>query len=372
MKDILIKYPIKILQQELINIRTNYRLEKKKLIEILRTMKSIKKLTKEQLVDLLIENKVDISKLPKLEDLEKPIKKEGKPKISTGKNQSLTRKQLEEMKLKSKPKKELSKELLDLYKTIEINLKEVIRLSNNIYEKSQPYYSYSDRGYINTIVRAEKQLKENPRLINIKKQLIDYYISVEKTRKKLNDEYDNFIEDVIDYYELSPYRFNFLVAYLNSKTNRKSYIDELLIEIFEGKRKNEDYYYNDEFNNYIFEIGKVRVKENDIMTYNAIQEKRIVPITQDLIKKEIIIFISKFLEQLDYDNIQDFYDNNKDLFVPNLKLYEKFIKAFKLKENDESFIRQIKQKYDYQIIQDFKIKSEEEIIGTKKHKKTKV
>ena len=88
-----------------------------------------------------------------------------------------------------------------------------------------------------------------------------------------------------------------------------------------------------------------------------------------MILKEIIIFISKFLEQLDYDNIQDFYDNNKDLFVPNLKLYEKFIKAFKLKENDESFIRQIKQKYNYQIIQDFKIKSEEEIMGTKKTQK---
>ncbi len=31
MKDILINYPIKILQQELINIRTSYRLEKKRI-----------------------------------------------------------------------------------------------------------------------------------------------------------------------------------------------------------------------------------------------------------------------------------------------------------------------------------------------------
>jgi len=88
MKDILINYPIKFLQQELINVRTNYRLEKTKITEILRTMKSIKKLDKEQLIDLLIKYNYDISKLPKLEDLIKPkkekktraIKPKGEPK----------------------------------------------------------------------------------------------------------------------------------------------------------------------------------------------------------------------------------------------------------------------------------------------------
>ena len=79
MKDILINYPIKILQQELINIRTSYRLEKKRIIEILKDMKSIKKLTKEELIDLLIKYNYDISKLPKLEDLIKQ-KKQPKPR----------------------------------------------------------------------------------------------------------------------------------------------------------------------------------------------------------------------------------------------------------------------------------------------------
>ncbi|NBN87859.1 MAG: hypothetical protein EBV32_02055 [Proteobacteria bacterium] len=122
MKDILINYPIKFLQQELINVRTGYRLEKKRITEILKSMKSIKKLEKEQIIDLLIKYNYDISKLPKLEDLEKPkkpraepkekkprgqpkAKKEIEPVISTGKNQSLSRADLEAMKNKSQTKK---------------------------------------------------------------------------------------------------------------------------------------------------------------------------------------------------------------------------------------------------------------------------
>ena len=86
MKDILIKYPIKFLQQELINVRTNYRLEKKNIIEILRTMKSIKKLDKEQLIDLLIKYNYDISKLPKLEDLIKPKKEKKREQLNRKEN----------------------------------------------------------------------------------------------------------------------------------------------------------------------------------------------------------------------------------------------------------------------------------------------
>jgi hypothetical protein len=81
MKDILIKYPIKILQQELINIRTRYKLEKEKINDILKTMKSIRKLSKEDLIDLLIKYNYDISKLPKLEELEKKRGRPAKPKV---------------------------------------------------------------------------------------------------------------------------------------------------------------------------------------------------------------------------------------------------------------------------------------------------
>lgn len=65
MKEILIKYPLQVLKKELINVRTNYRLEKQKIIEILKELKSLNKLNKDQVIELLIKNNYDINKLPK-------------------------------------------------------------------------------------------------------------------------------------------------------------------------------------------------------------------------------------------------------------------------------------------------------------------
>lgn len=65
MKEILIKYPIQILKKELINVRTGYRLEKKKIVEILKELKVINKLNKDQIIELLIKHNYDINKLPK-------------------------------------------------------------------------------------------------------------------------------------------------------------------------------------------------------------------------------------------------------------------------------------------------------------------
>jgi hypothetical protein len=98
MKETLINYPITILRRELINVRTNYRLEKKRIVEILKTMKAINKLTKDELIELLIKHNYDISKLPKLEE----IKKEAK--ISTGKSQVKTREELQKRKEAKEPK----------------------------------------------------------------------------------------------------------------------------------------------------------------------------------------------------------------------------------------------------------------------------
>ena len=74
MKDILDKYPLKFLQQELINIRTGFRLKKKEIVDVLKTMKGIKKLSKDDLIDLLIKYNYDISKLPPIEEVEQIIK----------------------------------------------------------------------------------------------------------------------------------------------------------------------------------------------------------------------------------------------------------------------------------------------------------
>ncbi len=122
-------YPIKFLQQELINVRTGYRLEKKRITEILKTMKSINKLEKEQIIDLLIKYNYDISKLPKLEDLEKPKKTRAEPKEKKPRGQPKTKKEIEPVKTNNKDenlskvdikkiKNEVAKELMKLYENL--------------------------------------------------------------------------------------------------------------------------------------------------------------------------------------------------------------------------------------------------------------
>lgn len=73
MKEILVKYPIKFLQQELINMRTGFKLERQKINDILKNMKSIIKLSKDDIIDLLIKYDYDISKLPPVAEVE-PVK----------------------------------------------------------------------------------------------------------------------------------------------------------------------------------------------------------------------------------------------------------------------------------------------------------
>lgn len=178
MKEILINYPIKFLQQELINIRTNYRLEKNKIIEILKTMKSIKKLSKEQLIEFLITYKYDISKIPKLEDLIKP-KKERKPpktketKISTGESQILTRDELQKRRFYKIPAdvdKMIKKiELDDLNHPTKEDKKLAIEIFKYLYKIFDNYE-------------------------NIKKELMANY---DKLDKKITlEEYEKYIEDI--------------------------------------------------------------------------------------------------------------------------------------------------------------------------------
>lgn len=117
MRDILDKYPIFVLRHELINVRTGYRLEKKKLTEILKTMKSIKKLEKEQIIDLLIKYNYDMSKLPKIEDIQKPKKPKESEPFSNTQNKNLSITYLEKFK---NLKKEKDKLLKDTYTYLDI------------------------------------------------------------------------------------------------------------------------------------------------------------------------------------------------------------------------------------------------------------
>lgn len=148
MKDILINYPIKFLQQELINIRTGYRLEKKKITEILKSMKSIKKLEKEQIIDLLIKYNYDISKLPKLEDLVKPKKEKkprAEPKEKKPRGQPKAEKEIEPPKVENPPAKveealdkvEKIEPILLNNKNVKLNTDEIVKFRSDIIEKPE-------------------------------------------------------------------------------------------------------------------------------------------------------------------------------------------------------------------------------------------
>ena len=151
MKDILINYPIKILQQELINIRTSYRLEKKRIIEILKDMKSIKKLTKEELIELLIKYNYDISKLTKLEDLIKP-KKERKPRAK--KEPTPKQKEINDV-FKDIPK------LDDVFKDIDKKDK-----YKYLYDKKTYKYTDKDKQVLKDIIKKMYEIIDKYDVIN--------------------------------------------------------------------------------------------------------------------------------------------------------------------------------------------------------------
>jgi hypothetical protein len=189
MKDILINYPIKILQQELINIRTSYRLEKKIIIEILKDMKSIKKLTKEELIELLIKYNYDISKLPKLEDLIKP-KKERKPKAK------------KEPKPKEKEINNIFKDipkLDDVFKDIDKKDKYKAPYSNKIYK-----YTDKDKKELKEIIKKMYEIINKYDVI--KKDLLfikdDIIKLAELENETIGEKYINY-NDFIDKYLLS-------------------------------------------------------------------------------------------------------------------------------------------------------------------------
>jgi predicted RNA methylase len=207
MKEILINYPIKFLQLELINIRTSYRLEKKKLIEILREMKSINKLSKEDLIDLLIKYNYDISKLPKLEDLIKP-KKEPKPKAKK-----------EEAKAINNIFKDIPK-LDDIFKQIDKKDKYKAPYSNKIYK-----YTDKDKQVLKDIIKKMYEIIDKFDVIKRDLLFIKYEVII---FAKLNNENIDRDDNYINYN-------NFIDKYLLSKLNNtlsKLEIDKF--DIFTG------------------------------------------------------------------------------------------------------------------------------------------
>ena len=190
MKDILINYPIKFLQLELINIRTSYRLEKKKIIEILKDMKSIKKLTKDELIDLLIKYNYDISKLPKLEDLIKPNKEPKPKKEPTPKKEPKPKKEEINNIFKDIPK------LDDVFKDIDKKDK-----FKHIINRDPYKYTDKDKQYLKDIIKKMYEIIDKYDVI--KKDLLFIKDEIINLVKLNNQNIDYNYNDFIDEYLLS-------------------------------------------------------------------------------------------------------------------------------------------------------------------------
>lgn len=180
MRDILDKYPIFVLRHELINVRTGYRLEKKKLTEILKGLKSIKKLTKNELIELLINHSYDISKLPKLEDLQKPKKPKQEPKPKP--------------KIEEKPD-------VDIYNLYYKKYKEKlpsVEETNSKIDNLNIYYSIREEKEVKVKNEDRKRLKE---IAKICYKLINDYDDIKKqlllNKEKWDDELEAYRDRIL-------------------------------------------------------------------------------------------------------------------------------------------------------------------------------
>ena len=290
MKDILINYPIKILQQELINIRSSYRLEKKRIIEILKDMKSIKKLTKEELIDLLIKYNYDISKLPKLEDLIKP-KKERKPRA---KKELLKRKEeLLKLKLEEERKEFKKNKLFDIDDEQSLNIYIALKKNNIGYDKEI----------------LDKLINNNKLIIELKKDIL----------KETN--YNNFlnlknkIEEL--YKEINEYE---LILDKQSKEIEKKRNEEPKFMIKKNKVSPDDYIkMKDDFKSNTYEWVKQAYKQGltdtEILSYSGTGEKDYKLLNAFFTPDKIIndMFDLSFL----YENLtqKKNYNDKKPLYI---------------------------------------------------------
>lgn len=157
MKDILIKYPLPVLRKELINVRTGYRLEKQKLIEILKSLKAINKLSKDEVIELLIKYNYDISKLPKeISNLPKRLDKYNKLDIdeinnlfSTGKIEVVERDILKYLYKNNEDFRKYADDTIDFYNKTKLisKIKDYIKFKTEKTKVDDLMSFYNTRGY---------------------------------------------------------------------------------------------------------------------------------------------------------------------------------------------------------------------------------
>jgi hypothetical protein len=215
---------------------------------------------------------------------------------------------------------------------------------------------------IDEIKNLEKRLEDNPALRSVRKDIINKYDRFKEYKERNDNNYINISNNINQYYEMSKNKFNYLYSYY-FRTYRKIIVNLFVVK--KNLQRDIDYSYNDEFNDYVLKIIDYinmsgSTSSNTFIFSNDI-EKKITPRTIDLVFQEIEKLISNYLKQDKYDDINEYYINNKFSFVPGIKLYEKFINAFNEEYNTDDFMNELKYKNKFFYIRKFNIKTEDEI-----------
>jgi SAM-dependent methyltransferase len=265
------------------------------------------------------------------------------------------KKQLEELRQKKAEEEKINMDNI-------ISLFKIIENSFEIIQSRFMGFRYNMLEKMDTIKSKEKVIIANPRLKKIEREMIDMFNDFIKNRDEINNNIEIISNSTNEYYNKYTIRFNYLYSYIFR--TYEDIIDDLF-SIKKEYKRNQVKDYNDEFIEYIYKIGDIREKYPNSIPYFALEEKRVVPITISLVFKEINLLLKNYLNQDKYYYIEDYYNNNKSIYI-DIELYNKFIKAFNLKYTNDDFIYKLKFKFSYNKINNFKL--EGEIIKEKKLK----
>jgi hypothetical protein len=292
------------------------------------------------------------------------------------------KKELEKLKLekakkeeaRKKEKKELLSFVNDLEKeSLKIKKEEPKKEEININkDKNNELFKIIDDKYYTIFIRdiekmikdiedKEKILKRNPRLRNIKQDILDEFNNIIINRKKMIENFEILTNAINEYISIYKNKIDYVYLYLTN-TYRDIIIDMYVKQ--KNNQRDNDYIYNDEFYSYILKIVDKQIKDGILEPNNShystveVYRKSNKPnpsLVNDVFF-DIRNFIYNFINQNIYNNIQDYYNNNKNLYA-DINLYQKFINYLNINSlmiTTDDFINQLRKKISYGMIINFK------------------
>jgi hypothetical protein len=280
---------------------------------------------------------------------------------------------------KPEPKKEVAKKPEPKKEEININKDKNNQLFYIINDKYDSIKRRDIKKDIKNIKEKEEELKRNPRLRNIKQDIEDEFNYIIIQRKKMIENFEILNNTINEYISIYKNKIDYVYLYLTN-TYRDIIIDMYVIQ--KNNQRDIDYIYDKQFYSYILKIADKQIKDGILGTsnshYSTVEAYRkdndptkYASLVNDVFK-EIRNFIYNFLNQNIYNNIQDYYDNNKNLYA-DINLYQKFIDYLNINPpmiKTDDIIFKLKEEINFGLIMFFKrdyiIKDENEIKERKK------